>query len=126
MKEIGFKGNKTVYIAGPMTGMPLFNYPKFFAMEGLLIRFNHCQVMNPAAQECGLDYKECMRRACVNVARSDVILLLDGWEKSKGAKFEYEIAKKIGLLIVTEKDYFMELQKFLKEENPMHKIGELK
>lgn len=39
--------DRKVYIAGPMTGLPEFNYPTFFAAEEYL-RSHGAKVMNPA------------------------------------------------------------------------------
>lgn len=89
---------KKIYIAGPMTGMPKFNYPAFFEAERLLKGLNY-DVLNPASlPKCDDDsikgderWRWYMRRALPMVAQADEMALLPGWDKSKGALLEVNI-----------------------------------
>lgn len=86
-----------VYISGPMTGLPDFNYPAFFAAEDDLKAIGH-DVINPAREGDGdWGWLEFMRRALVDISQADAIHLLDDWEKSKGACLEAHIAEALGL-----------------------------
>lgn len=88
-----------VYIAGPMTGLPDFNYPAFFAAEKALRELGH-EPINPARSEgregCSswLDY---MRAALRDVANADGIAYLPGWQGSRGAALEKRIGDDLGL-----------------------------
>jgi hypothetical protein len=89
-----------VYIAGPMTGRPQFNYPAFHQAAALLRAAGHI-VINPAenpAPACGswLGY---MRMSVAQVASVDCLVMLPGWPLSKGARIEYLLAKLLGLVI---------------------------
>ena len=88
-----------IYIAGPMTGRPQFNYPAFHQAAALLRAAGHV-VINPAenpAPECGswLGY---MRMSVAQVASVDCLVMLPGWPFSKGARIEFILAKLLGLV----------------------------
>lgn len=91
---------KRIYIAGPMTGLPEFNYPAFNA-EAARIRALGYHVENPAenkAPECGT-WQGYMRAALRQMLMCDSVAMLPGWGKSKGALIEYNLAKSLGLEI---------------------------
>jgi hypothetical protein len=87
-----------LYIAGPMTGLPEFNFPAFHA-AAFALRTIGFHVENPAenpAPPCGswLGY---MRMAVAQVAKADAIVMLPGWQNSRGANVEYQLAVGLGL-----------------------------
>lgn len=87
-----------IYIAGPMTGRPQFNYPAFHHAAALLRAAGHV-VISPAenpAPACGswLGY---MRMSVAQVASVDCLVMLPGWPRSKGARIEFILAKLLGL-----------------------------
>lgn len=90
----------TCYISGPMTGLTDLNYPAFHAMEKLLRDSFGCNVLNPARHPSGLSYDEYMALAMSDLDRSDVIVLLDGWQNSNGAKMEFLKAYHLNLDIL--------------------------
>ena len=90
-----------VYIAGPMSGLPDFNYPAFNAAEETLRAAGHHPI-NPARhgddhRAPDWDWTDYMRRTIRDVTQADAIHLLPGWEKSRGAQLEATIAKALGL-----------------------------
>jgi hypothetical protein len=91
-----------VYVAGPMTGLPAFNFPAFHAAAAQLRAIGY-EVENPAENPqpaCGtwLGY---MRMAIAQVATVDAVILLPGWENSKGARVERDLAIGLGLDVMT-------------------------
>lgn len=80
-----------VYIAGPMTGLPDFNRPAFFAAEQILKAHGHI-VLNPAVLPDGLEYEDYMGISEAMLIRADCIYLLNGWEHSQGAMRERSTA----------------------------------
>ncbi|WP_420114537.1 DUF4406 domain-containing protein [Pseudactinotalea sp.] len=92
----------TVYIAGPMSGLPDFNYPAFRAAEGELRRAGH-EPLNPADAEALNDtgvpqaWAWYMRHALGMVIRAEGIALLPGWERSRGATLEHLVALQLGM-----------------------------
>jgi hypothetical protein len=107
-----------VYIAGKMSGMPMFNYPAFYGLAGIIEKEFRCEVLNPARQPNGLDYEEYMRRAMADLDRATVIVLLDSWQQSPGAKREFQRAfqRRIGILYQSQVESAVAAK--LKRENP--------
>lgn len=100
-----------VYIAGPMTGMPDFNYPAFFAAEKRLQAAGF-GTLNPARAEgreycrTWLDY---MRAGIRDVAACDGIALLPGWQDSRGAALEAHVARSLDLPVKPLDDWLREV-----------------
>ena len=87
-----------IYIAGPMTGIPDLNYPAFDALAEKLRAAGHA-VINPAENPvppCGswLGY---MRMSVAQVSTVDCVVMLPGWESSRGATLEHHIAVQLKL-----------------------------
>ncbi|MGN0845252.1 MAG: DUF4406 domain-containing protein [Kiritimatiellia bacterium] len=99
---------KTIYIAGPMTGLPEYNYAAFNKAEATL-RERGWLVVNPAnfSNVFGKPPIGALLDACVASELSaipflDAIYLLKGWKKSIGAKREFAVALKYGLEVIVE------------------------
>lgn len=87
-----------VYLAGPMTGRPEFNYPAFRA-AALKWRAEGHDVLDPSQKFGGrtdLPYEVYIKGSILDVLVSDAIALLPGWEDSKGASLENAIATALG------------------------------
>lgn len=92
---------KRIYLAGPMSGLPDFNYPAFHAAAAQLRAQGH-HVENPAENPmpvCGT-WQGYMRLAVAQLATCDKVCLLPGWETSKGARVEFNLA--IGMSLEIE------------------------
>lgn len=87
-----------LYIAGPMTGLPDFNYPAFYKAAEQLTAAGY-QVENPAENkvEGTASWLAYMRLSLVQISRVDGIALLPGWRNSKGARLEEHIGSVLGL-----------------------------
>lgn len=88
-----------LYIAGPMSGVPRFNYPAFFAAASALGTAGYTPI-NPARNEGREDcvrWIDFMRAALRDVADADGIALLPGWEASRGASIERDLGHSLGL-----------------------------
>jgi hypothetical protein len=85
------------YISGPMTGLPDFNRPAFNNAADYL-RSQGLNVWNPA-EEFDSNYlyprKVYMRRDIEALLKCESIVMLNGWEKSSGARLELEIAREL-------------------------------
>jgi nucleoside 2-deoxyribosyltransferase len=92
----------TIYVAGPMTGIPEHNYPAFDQAETDL-RAAGYDVLNPVASEQHnttgqpQTWRWYMRHSIPMVAAADGIALLPGWENSSGAQLEVHIAEALDL-----------------------------
>lgn len=89
---------KRIYIAGPMTGLPEFNFPAFHA-EAARLRGLGFEVENPAEnpKPPSPTWEAYMRMAIAQVVTCDTVVLLPGWENSRGAKLEKHIAEQLGM-----------------------------
>lgn len=89
---------KKYYLSGPMTGLPDNNYPEFNRVSASL-RTHGMRVINPAENtppSCGT-WAGWMRKALIQVAMADGVIVLPGWEKSRGAKLEVYVASQLGI-----------------------------
>lgn len=89
-----------VYIAGPMTGIAEFNFPAFNS-EADRLRAEGLTVLNPADHGIveGAEWADYLRHDIAGLATCQRIHLLQGWEKSKGARLEVTIAQALGMTI---------------------------
>jgi hypothetical protein len=103
-----------LYLAGPMSGLPSYNFPAFDAAAKQLREAGHT-VFNPAendrengfdatglqgheAAEHGFDLREALKQdlswICDN---AEGIALLPGWEASKGARAEVALSRALNI-----------------------------
>ena len=92
------KKDPLIYLSGPMTGYPEFNFPAFRA-EATRLRREGYRVVNPAehGQDFGNSWADYLRKDIELLLRCDRIHLLPGWADSKGARLEHHIAVELGL-----------------------------
>ena len=112
-----------LYIAGPMRGLPAFNFPAFYAAEETLTAVGH-ECFNPArrdndhhgadisagnltgdehvaAAEHGFSLRDALAADCEYICRhAEGLFMLPGWNKSAGARAEHALAKALGLEIL--------------------------
>ena len=96
---------KTVYISGPMSGLPYYNIDAFIDAEYALkaagfVPFNPTWLVSAA--QSGWEYKDLMVMDMAALSRCSYIYQLDGWENSKGACAEWEFAKSVGIKVVNK------------------------
>lgn len=89
-----------VYLSGPMTGYPDENRPAFFAAEYLLRMVYGCAVLNPARWPDGLSWVQYLRLDVAMLRGASVVVLLPGWESSRGARIEIDLAAMSGIAVV--------------------------
>lgn len=109
--------NDRVYLAGPMRGIKYFNFPEFDRLEKIISEI--FTVISPAALDRaagfdpktlpentnwneiphGFDFKACMNRDIQAILSCDAIVLMSGWENSKGACAEKALAEWAGLRV---------------------------
>ena len=88
-----------IFLSGPMTGLPDFNYPNFNNTAAILRSHGHT-VLNPAENCNGrkdLEHSEYLKYSLSQVVCAEAIAMLPGWEISKGATLELSVAQAIGL-----------------------------
>ena len=90
--------NIQAYIAGPMRGMPEANFPAFNQVASSLRRLGW-EVFNPCDDEVPNDpdiRKLLIKDTAWICEFANAIVLLPGWESSRGARMEVALAYAIG------------------------------
>lgn len=112
----------TLYIAGPMSGLPHYNYPAFNRAEEELLAAGYT-VLNPVDAEKdnptpgqAQPWDWYMRKALAMVLAADGIAVLDGWECSRGARLEVEVAHSLRMPVLP-------LRRWVEAGRPAKAIG---
>ena len=100
---------RIVYLAGPMSGYVGHNYPAFDLAEEALKKAGHA-VFSPAKFDLGIWGKRPaadfpIRRAFSSYTdfickRAEAVVVLPGWERSRGTLVEVSLASVLGIPIV--------------------------
>lgn len=89
-----------IYIAGPMKGVENANRPAFAEAAERLRSLGYV-VLNPAVLPVGMPLERYMPICLAMVQAADIICMLDGWGRSRGANIELDFAKYQGKDVVT-------------------------
>ena len=91
---------KKIYLSGPMTGLPDFNYPLFNHVAARLREAGHT-VYNPAEfehDEPVFPMRKAFAAYCNFICcEACTIVMLPGWQNSKGASIEHALASYLNL-----------------------------
>lgn len=98
-----------LYIAGPMSSIPDFNYPAFRDAERRLREVGH-DVLSPTHVKlscgctggvdlCGTKHtwSDYMRVAIQLLMLADGVAALEDWSRSRGARLEVMVARRLGM-----------------------------
>lgn len=95
-----------IYISGRISGQPNLNRGAFADAAAAIIQLGHVPV-NPhdVCRDINDDnerelWRKCMRKCIAELSQCDVMVTLDGWEKSEGATLEVRIAHIIGMKVI--------------------------
>lgn len=93
----------TLYVAGPMSGLPEFNYPAFHQAEKDLTAAGYV-ALNPAHTDKKYNpagdarsWAWYMRHALRMLTDADGVALLIGWQQSRGATIERNLARDLDM-----------------------------
>jgi nucleoside 2-deoxyribosyltransferase len=96
------EGMRKLYLSGPMTGIENYNHELFdrVAAEFRLVGFEVCSPAEFFDGDVTRERKEYMREAMTYILEADTVVLLPGWENSKGARIEAAVAQELDLNMV--------------------------
>lgn len=103
---------KKIYLAGPMSGFADHNFPAFDKATAAL-RADGIIVISPAELSRQIQvqvddngnvldgtYAICMRQDIEALLTVDAVVVLPGWERSRGARFEAHLAQLLNLPVI--------------------------
>lgn len=95
----GIKG-KRVYLSGPITNTK--NYKGLFIFAEKLVKFGEAkQIYNPAVQiPSSFSWEQAMTQCLSEITNYDTIVMLPGWNVSRGARLERDVALACGIRVV--------------------------
>ena len=117
LRSLAFEAGKgklgSCYLAGPMTGLPDFNAPAFRKCAEML-RLCGWTVMSPVENDENdgivldgttgqetFDYRRAMAWDLRQVCECDCVIVMPGWEYSRGALLEVYVALEVGTPVYT-------------------------
>ena len=93
--------SRSIYIAGPMTGKPSYNYPAFIAAAKALSANGYTPIHtahgDPPHPDKAHPHHVYIREALALLLTADAVALLPGWERSVGARLERDVALACGM-----------------------------
>lgn len=90
---------KRVYLSGPITNVK--NYKGLFMFAEELAGWETEQVYNPASQiPSSSSWKQAMHRCLSEITNYDTVVMLPGWNVSRGARLERDVALACGMRVV--------------------------
>lgn len=111
--DLSFLKGKNVYLSGPITGVKGYKYP-FIFVEKILNKLSDGMVFNPATEIPSDSPYEAAMATCLQALSLrvrdgedepyypmyEVMILLPGWTKSKGAQIENRVAVACGIEVI--------------------------
>lgn len=89
-----------IYISGPMTGHPDLNHKAFINAQACLQASGlPCVSPHEIIADKTKPWIDCMKEDIKELLNCSAIVMLEGWEKSKGAKLERDIAEALGITV---------------------------
>ncbi len=96
---------QTVYLSGPMTGLPDYNRAAFDMRAEAFKKLGY-SVLNPAEISVthGTDkaYSFYLKRALRMMLEADVVYVFGNWKNSKGVFVELYVARMLGMTVIFE------------------------
>lgn len=91
-----------VYISGPITGREEKDYKSDFNNTELYLTGLGYDVVNPVSYtvDPNWSWEEYMRRDIKLLMDCEYIYLIKGWERSRGARIEYNVAREVGIAVL--------------------------
>lgn len=90
---------KRVYLSGPITNVK--NYKGLFMFAEELVGWEAEQIYNPASQiPSSSSWEQAMHRCLSEITNYDTVVMLPGWNVSRGARLERDVALACGMRVL--------------------------
>lgn len=90
---------KRVYLSGPITNVK--NYKGLFMFAEELVGWEAEQIYNPASQiPSSSSWEQAMHRCLSEITNYDTVVMLPGWNISRGARLERDVALACGMRVL--------------------------
>ncbi len=122
-----------IYISGPMTGYPDYNYPAFFKAEenlkkeySYILNYPNIKILNPARIDDDESEKFTKKRSYYMLKSIEMLLdathifVLPEWNRSKGAKLEIALANEFNLGFLGTPISYYEIESIIGEIDSTH------
>lgn len=93
-----------VYLSGPISGNDPVKVLRDFKLAEMKLQSEGHTVVNPMEVDHTHDrtWEAYMRRDIVELMRCEAIYMLPGWERSRGAQIELQLAKSLNFIILQQ------------------------
>lgn len=95
------KKGKRIYIAGPVSGLQGLNRTAFDTARERLQSLGYTPLIPHWFVPRDTTWKDAMRLSIETLVKCDGVALLDGWQESRGATLERDLAKQLGMEVKT-------------------------
>lgn len=102
-----------IYVSGPVTGLPMNNYPVFEMVRKALTEAGYEVFAPPDLKElvdvADPQWDDFMRVAinCLTLYDVEGVATVEGWSESKGARMEISIADGLGIPVLPWVEWYM-------------------
>ena len=87
----------TAYISGPVTGMPNRNEEQFEALARKLEAIGFETMVPTRIVPPSAGWESAMKICLSALTKCDLLIAMPGWQQSRGASIEHDIAKQLGI-----------------------------
>jgi hypothetical protein len=92
---------RKLYVSGPMTGYPDWNNPAFREATAKLQKMGYTVLSPVGGGEPGWSWEDYLRWDLqALLLNSDGVATLPGWQESRGACFEIDVAQRLGMVVM--------------------------
>jgi len=99
--------NYDVILSGPITRSPDYRVKFALAANRARFRWPGKRIWNPAMLKADQEYRWYMRQcldAILGAPEKAVLVMLEGWRESPGARVEWELARGLGMQVVEDEE----------------------
>lgn len=125
-REIRKEMKVRLYVIGPVSGIPDNNRAAFLEAHDLLAQSGFSVLIPHDFVGANADWQTAMRRSIESMLKCDGLAVLEGSDKSHGARLEYAIATALGMPCHSVQQWASGLHKAISNEGMAERVGKRK